>query len=53
MDYCRLMPPMMLRQPHGVVHGVCPPRMNGLNYKRIVFGHGLMTTKKQVYQDMW
>ena len=38
---------------HGGGHGVCPPRMNGVNSKSIVFGHGLTTMTKQVLQDMW
>lgn len=53
MGYYRLTLPTMPLLVHGVAHGVCPPRMNGLNFKKIVFGHGLTTTTKQVSQDMW
>ena len=53
MDYGRLMPPTMSFPVHGVAHGVCPPRMNGVNSKSIVPGHGLTTTTKQVLQDTW
>ena len=53
MDYGRSMPPTMSFPVHGEAHGVCPPRMNGVNSKSIVFGHGLTTTTKQVLQDTW